>query len=90
MREKKLAARTRRRFRTTTDSKHDFPIAPNVPDRDFTASAPDRAWVTDITRRYLAGRIRQNVALDIGSLVPDASPLPMRYSTTGPDARPRA
>ena len=30
-------------FRTTTDSKHDFPIAPNVLDRDFTASAPDRA-----------------------------------------------
>jgi len=49
MREQKLAARTRRRFRTTTDSKHDFPIAPNMLERDFTASAPDRAWVTDIT-----------------------------------------
>jgi putative transposase len=49
MREKKLAARTRRRFRTTTDSKHDFPIAPNVLERNFTASAPDQAWVTDIT-----------------------------------------
>jgi len=49
MREKKLTARTRRRFRTTTDSQHDFPIAPNVLERDFTASAPDRAWVTDIS-----------------------------------------
>jgi len=49
MREKKLVARTRRRFRTTTDSKHDFPIAPNLLARDFTANAPDRAWVTDIT-----------------------------------------
>jgi putative transposase len=37
MREKRLASRTRRRFRTTTDSKHDFPIAPNVLERDFTA-----------------------------------------------------
>jgi putative transposase len=44
-----LAARTRRRFRITTDSKHAFPIAPNVLERDFTASKPNQAWVTDIT-----------------------------------------
>lgn len=49
MREKALAARKRRRFRTTTDSKHGFPIAPNVLARDFSASGPDQAWVTDIT-----------------------------------------
>ena len=44
-----LAGRTRRRFRTTTDSNHAFPIAPNVLERDFTATAPNQAWVTDIT-----------------------------------------
>jgi putative transposase len=49
MRERSLVARTRRRFRTTTDSKHSFPIAPNVLARDFTADAPDQGWVTDIT-----------------------------------------
>lgn len=49
MRENDLAARTRRRFRKTTDSKHSFPIAPNVLERDFTAAGPDEAWVTDIT-----------------------------------------
>ena len=49
MRENALVARARRRFRTTTDSKHAFPIAPNVLERDFTAHAPDQAWVTDIT-----------------------------------------
>lgn len=49
MREKDLAARTRRCFRKTTDSKHSFPIAPNVLERDFTAAGPDEAWVTDIT-----------------------------------------
>jgi transposase InsO family protein len=49
MREKKLAARTRRRFRATTDSRHSFPVAPNVLERDFTATAPNEAWVTDIT-----------------------------------------
>ena len=68
MREKKLAARTRRRFRTTTDSKHDFPIAPNVLDRDFTASAPDRAWVTDITFLWTAqGWLYLAVILDLFS-----------------------
>jgi putative transposase len=49
MREKALVARKRRRFRTTTDSKHGFPIAPNVLARDFGASGPDQVWVTDIT-----------------------------------------
>ncbi|HVZ85484.1 MAG TPA: IS3 family transposase [Polyangia bacterium] len=68
MREKKLAARTRRRFRTTTDSKHDFPIAPNVLERNFTASAPDRAWVTDITFVWTAqGWLYLAVILDLFS-----------------------
>jgi len=37
-----------RRVRTT-DSHHDFPIAPNLLDRNFTASAPNRIWLADIT-----------------------------------------
>ena len=50
MREKKLTARTRRRFRATTNSKHMHPVAPNVlARRDFTAAKPNAAWVTDIT-----------------------------------------
>jgi putative transposase len=49
MREQRLVARVRRRFRTTTDSKHAFPVAPNLLARDFTATAPDQRWVTDIT-----------------------------------------
>lgn len=49
MRENRLKARSRRRFRTTTDSKHQFPIAANVLQRNFAATAPNRAWVTDIT-----------------------------------------
>jgi putative transposase len=44
-----LAARRRRRFRVTTDSRHRFPIAPNVLARQFTTPAPDVVWVTDIT-----------------------------------------
>ena len=49
MREKGLVALCRRRYRTTTDSKHSFPIAPNLLERDFTAHGPDESWVTDIT-----------------------------------------
>ena len=49
MREKRLVALTRRRYRKTTDSKHTFPIAPNLLERDFTARGPDESWVTDIT-----------------------------------------
>jgi transposase InsO family protein len=68
MREGKLVARTRRRFRTTTDSKHDFPIAPNVLERDFTAEAPDQAWVTDITFVWTAqGWLYLAVILDLFS-----------------------
>lgn len=33
----------------TTDSRHDLPIAPNLLDRNFTASAPNHIWLADIT-----------------------------------------
>ena len=49
MQEGGLAGRIRRRFRATTDSNHAFPIAPNLLARDFTATAPNQVWVTDIT-----------------------------------------
>ena len=44
-----LVPRRRRQFRPTTDSRHPFPIAPNVLARQFDRAAPDQAWVTDIT-----------------------------------------
>ena len=37
-----------RRVRTT-DSRHDFPLAPNLLERNFTAVAPNRIWLADIT-----------------------------------------
>jgi transposase InsO family protein len=37
-----------RRVRTT-DSRHGLPIAPNLIARDFTAKAPNRVWLADIT-----------------------------------------
>ena len=44
-----LVARPKRRWRRTTDSSHREAIAPNLINRNFTADAPDRAWVADTT-----------------------------------------
>jgi putative transposase len=44
-----VAARQKRKFKATTDSSHELPVAPNLLGRDFSAPAPDRAWVSDIT-----------------------------------------
>ena len=49
MREAGLSARRRRRVPKTTDSNHDFPIADNLLDRDFTATRPNEKWCSDIS-----------------------------------------
>jgi transposase InsO family protein len=68
MRENSLAARCRRRFRTTTNSKHSFPIAPNLLERNFTAGRPNESWVTDITFLWtLQGWLYLAVILDLFS-----------------------
>ena len=57
MRVRGMAARRRRRFRVTTQSRHPFPIAPNVLARQFERAAPiRRGWPTSPTsRRARAG-----------------------------------
>jgi putative transposase len=71
MQEEGLRAKTPRRFRTTTDSTHAHPIAPNVLDRRFAVApgaALDRVWVGDIT--YLATRegwLYLAIVLDLAS-----------------------
>jgi transposase InsO family protein len=44
-----ISARSKRKFKVTTDSKHAWPIAENHLDRDFTTTEPDRVWVADMT-----------------------------------------
>lgn len=44
-----ICVRPNRRFKTTTDSNHPFPIAENVLNRNFRTQEPDQAWVADIT-----------------------------------------
>ena len=51
----KTLSKGKKKFRVrTTDSNHDHPIAPDLVQRDFTATAPNQAWVTDLT--YVATR----------------------------------
>lgn len=47
-----LCCKQKRKFKATTNSKHALPLAPNLLDRQSTVTAPNRAWVTDIT--YIA------------------------------------
>jgi putative transposase len=52
MRENAIRARHKRRWRATTESKHDLPVAQNLVARDFSPREPNRVWGADIT--YIA------------------------------------
>jgi len=49
MRQAGIRVKPQTRFVVTTDSDHDLPVADNLLEQDFTASAPNQRWVTDIT-----------------------------------------
>jgi transposase InsO family protein len=44
-----VAARTKRKFRCTTDSNHSRAVAENLVERQFEPGAADRIWTADIT-----------------------------------------
>jgi putative transposase len=49
MRELGLRSKLSKKFKVTTDSKHNFLVVENVLDRNFTVANPSRVWVSDIT-----------------------------------------
>jgi transposase InsO family protein len=69
MREEGLQGKVRKRFKQTTNSQHDDPIAPNVLDRDFTAAAPNQRWVGDTSEFLIGehGKLYLAVILDLYS-----------------------
>lgn len=49
MRSEALGALKKRRFKPTTDSKHNLPVAPNLVKQEFEADKPNQLWTSDIT-----------------------------------------
>lgn len=48
-RELGIRCRQKRKFKATTNSNHNLPVAANLLNQTFTPNAPDEVWVTDIT-----------------------------------------
>ena len=69
MQEDGWKARARKRFKCTTMSDHDQPVAANLLDRQFTAEAPHRRWVGDTTEFVIgeSGKLYLAAILDLFS-----------------------
>jgi transposase InsO family protein len=68
MRKQGITARTKKRFKVTTNSKHHLPIAPNLVEMQFNPEKINSIWTTDIT--YIAtkeGWLYLSVILDLKS-----------------------
>jgi putative transposase len=68
MRQKGIRGKAKRKFRTTTTSKHQRPRVENLVKQDFQTSQPNTLWVSDIT--YIAtleGWLYLAVILDVFS-----------------------
>ncbi len=61
-----IRARKSRKFVITTDAKHNYPIAPNVLNRNFRTTREDEVWVSDITYvRTKSGWLYLTVIIDL-------------------------
>ena len=75
MRKCQLKARRKRKYRVTTDSKHNFPVAKNLLDRQFISAGPNQVWASDITyiwtmrRLAVSGRSNRPAFSNGGGLV---------------------
>jgi transposase InsO family protein len=49
MRKLNLQARGMKRYKVTTNSKHTYPVVPNLLEREFETSAPNKVWTGDIS-----------------------------------------
>jgi transposase InsO family protein len=69
MQEDGLVARKRKRFKSTTMSDHDQPIAANLLDRRFEAAGPNQRWVGDTTEFVIgsSGKLYLAAILDLYS-----------------------
>jgi putative transposase len=63
MQEDGLEARARKRFKCTTMSEHDQPVAANLLDRRFEAAAPNQRWVGDTTEFVIGSSAKLYLAV---------------------------
>ncbi len=49
MRQNGWRAKGARKFKATTNSKHNLPVAPNLLEQNFEANHPNQKWVSDLT-----------------------------------------
>jgi transposase InsO family protein len=49
MRENGIRSKMKKKFKATTNSKHDHPVAKNILNREFSPKAPNMVWAGDIT-----------------------------------------
>lgn len=63
-----IRAKTMTKWRATTQSQHEFPVAANTLDRAFTVEAPNRVWAGDLTYVWtVEGWLYLAVLLDLYS-----------------------
>jgi len=66
MRKNDIWAKTKKKFKVTTNSDHSYPIAPNLLKQDFWTASANRIWVGDITYiRTWQGWLYLTVILDL-------------------------
>lgn len=68
MRQLELKAKARRRYKVTTESRHSFPVAANILNRQFKVSGPNKVWTADISYVWtLEGWLYLAVIMDLFS-----------------------
>jgi putative transposase len=68
MRNNSLVAKSRRKFKATTNSKHNYPVHPNILEQNFICDKPNEVWTTDITYIWTTeGWLYLAVVLDLYS-----------------------
>ena len=66
MRELGIRSKLSKKFKITTDSKHNYLVVENILDRDFESTKPAQKWVSDITYiRTIEGFLYLTIVLDL-------------------------
>ncbi len=68
MKKADVSVKHRKKFKITTDSSHNLPVAPNLLNRNFQVDRPDAVWCSDITYLWtMEGWLYLAVVIDLYS-----------------------